>query len=853
MIAVTIWGARIHQTALMSVQQPSADDPTAYRTPEETPTVRPAERPLPLDKLTPGATLGDRYRIVSLVGGGGMGEVYRADDLKLGQPVALKFLRRRGGPDAERRLYDEVRLGRQVSHPNVCRLYDIAEVDGQLFITMEFIDGEDLASLLRRIGQLPAAKATAVAGQICAGLGAAHAAGVIHRDLKPANVMLDGRGRVRITDFGVAVAEQSAAKDVGAGTLAYMAPEQLAGNAATTKSDIYALGLVLYEIFTGRRAFAANSLGDLVQQQNSIAIPRPSTITAEIAPAIERTILQCLDPDPDHRPNSVDEVMRQLPGYDPLAAAVAAGETPSPAMVAASEAAPELSPVAAWTLLLFVASGMVAFILPTHRSMFYRRYDLKPPEVLLERAREVVTAVGVSPHGDWSTIYDDSDARVWRTGMYFLYRQSPQPLRPRRADRRVVPNDPPLTVAGMADVLLDASGRLIELTVVPPLHDTSLKAERLDFSKLFTLANIDSDQLKVVRPEWRAPVDSDEKHAWLTNDGQRLEAAAFHAKPVWFSVALSSPRIAAPQQLARNIADITVIFFLILLPAAALLIARRNLNRGRGDRRAAMRFAVFVLVSTATASALRAHHVPIFFEEWLTMSRITADATFWAFMAWIVYICVEPLARRRWPQMLIGWTRVIEGRIRDAIVGRDLLAGAAAGVVVLLVWELTALIGNATLHLRSLPYASPFGSTSYVASFLIGAINEATLRTFGAVTLLLLVTAVVRNVRAAQLVAILFLAASFLFEPAGPLIVRAAYAAVVACVVIFIMFRFGILALSTTAFVVIVGWSVPLTFDPEAWYFGRSVVGIALIAAIALTGFALAVREKSWLPRFAFD
>jgi serine/threonine-protein kinase len=835
----------------MSVQQPSPGDPTAFRPPDEGPTIR--DRQISRVQLTPGTMLGERYRIVSLVGGGGMGEVYRADDLKLGQPVALKFLHRRVGSDAERRIYDEVRLGRQVSHPNVCRLYDIAEVDGQLFITMEFIDGEDLASLLRRIGQLPTAKATAVAGQICAGLSAAHAAGVIHRDLKPANVMLDGRGRARITDFGVAVAEESAGQSIAAGTLAYMAPEQLAGKSATIKSDIYALGLVLYEIFTGRRAFTTASLGELVKQQNTVALPRPSSITGGIAPEIERTILQCLDPQPENRPDSVDDIMRQLPGYDPLAAAVAAGETPSPAMVAAAETAPELSPLATWSLLLFVVGGIIAFVVPSGKSMFYRRFDLKPPEVLLDRARQAVTAAGVSTGGDWSTIYDDSDASVWRVSMYFLYRQSPRPLRPRRADRRVVPNDPPLITAGMADVLLDANGRLIELTVVPPLHDPAMAAGRPDWSKLFALAGIDPAALTTVRAEWRAPVDSDEKHAWLTADGERIEAAAFHARPVWFSVALSSPSIPAPQPLARNIAVIAVVFFLILLPAAALVIARRNLNRGRGDRRAAMRFALLVLMVTATASALRAHHIPVFIEEWLSASRIIADSTFWAFMAWIVYICVEPLTRRRWPQMLIGWTRVIEGRFRDAIVGRDLLAGAAAGIAVLLLWELTALIGDATLHLRSLPDGSPFGSAPYVASFLVGAVSEATLRSFGVVTLLLVVSAFVRNRIAMIAITIILLAASFLFEPAGPLIVRAAYGILVACVGIAVIFRFGILALSAAAFVVIVGWSLPLTLDPDAWYFGRSLVGIALIAAMAITGFAFAVREKRWLPRFAFD
>src|SRR5258708_758045 len=198
-------------------------DTTAFRAPEETPTVVAAENATPL-QLTPGTVIIDRYRVVSLIGRGGMGEVYRADDLKLGQPVALKFL---AGRAVERHLYDEVRIGRQISHPNVCRLYDIAEVDGRPFITMEFVDGEDLASLLRRIGRLPHDKALSVTRDICAGLAAAHEKGVIHRDLKPGNVMIDGRGRARITDFGLASMDASRDRHVNAGTPAYMAPEQL--------------------------------------------------------------------------------------------------------------------------------------------------------------------------------------------------------------------------------------------------------------------------------------------------------------------------------------------------------------------------------------------------------------------------------------------------------------------------------------------------------------------------------------------------------------------------------------------------------------------------------------------------
>ena len=135
-----------------------------------------------------------------------MGEVYRADDLKLGQPVALKFLPESVDRDPARltQLHTEVRMARQVSHPNVCRVYDVGEFEGHTFLSMEYVDGEDLSSLLRRIGRFPEDRAIEVARQICAGLAAAHDRGVVHRDLKPANIMLDGNGRIRITDFGLA-------------------------------------------------------------------------------------------------------------------------------------------------------------------------------------------------------------------------------------------------------------------------------------------------------------------------------------------------------------------------------------------------------------------------------------------------------------------------------------------------------------------------------------------------------------------------------------------------------------------------------------------------------------------------
>src|SRR6202166_261527 len=229
-------------------------------------------------RFLPGRLLAGRYRIVALLGKGGMGEVYRADDLTLGQPVALKFLPDEAARDQGllERFKNEVRIARRVSHPNVCRVYDVGDVEGHNFFTMEYVDGEDLASLLRRIGRLPEDKALDIARQLCAGLAAAHTKGVLHRDLKPANIMLDGRGQVVITDFGLAgVADQIQGAEVRSGTPAYMAPEQLAGKAVSTRSDIYSLGLVLYEVFTGKRAFSEKP-GETMRARGDRSLSRPS-------------------------------------------------------------------------------------------------------------------------------------------------------------------------------------------------------------------------------------------------------------------------------------------------------------------------------------------------------------------------------------------------------------------------------------------------------------------------------------------------------------------------------------------------------------------------------------------------
>jgi hypothetical protein len=253
-----------------------------------------------------------------------MGEVFEAEDLKLGQTVALKFLSEGFGRDEGRlaRLLKEVRVARQVSHPNVCRVYDVGESEGRHFLTMEHIEGRTLDRVLERGERLPPDEALALARQLAAGLAAAHERGVLHRDLKPSNVMIDDRGVVRVTDFGLAeVMERVEGSRAREGTPSYMAPEALEGAEVTTRSDLYSLGLVLYEIFAGKAAYPqTRTIEETIAARRS-SLPPPASLAREIDPAAARVVLRCLETDPAERPASARAVAEALPGGRAFAAA----------------------------------------------------------------------------------------------------------------------------------------------------------------------------------------------------------------------------------------------------------------------------------------------------------------------------------------------------------------------------------------------------------------------------------------------------------------------------------------------------------------------------------------------------
>ena len=341
-------------------------------------------------RFGPGTILAGRYRIIERIGKGGMGEVYRADDLMLDHVVALKFLpvELTRNTEALKRFRGEVRIARQISHPNVCRVYDISEAEGHHFLSMEHIDGEDLRSLLRRMGRLPPDKAVEIASQLASGLAAAHDKKVMHRDIKPSNVMIDERGQARITDFGLAAAAGDIeTRDIRSGTPGYMAPEQWTGKEVTELSDIYSLGLVLYELFTGKRAFAPGS------QEGEKTVEPPSKWVEGLNPAVDRVILQCLEREPENRPLSAVAVRSALPGGDLLAAAVARGETPAPALIAEAGEFAGLTPAVALTCLVAVVASLVGAIWAAEQSRLSQIIPLpKSPEVLVADARATPVA-----------------------------------------------------------------------------------------------------------------------------------------------------------------------------------------------------------------------------------------------------------------------------------------------------------------------------------------------------------------------------------------------------------------------------------------------------------------------------
>ena len=819
--------------------------------------------------LGPGTLLGDRFRIVSILGRGGMGVVYRADDLKLGQPVALKVLPERVAkdPGALAGLHDEVRVARSVSHPNVCRVFDIGEAEGLTYICMEYVDGEDLSSLLHRIGRLPAPKVLELAHQLCAGLAAAHDRGVVHRDLKPANVMVDGHGRARITDFGLAVAgrDDPRAADT-AGTPAYMAPEQLAGEPATFQSDLFALGLVLYEAATGHHAFRATTLAQL-RQAHATGASAPSLAAPDLEPALERAILRCLEPAPSARPSSAREAARLLPGGDPLLAALEAGLTPSPEMVAAAGGEGTLRPATAWA---FLGGVVLALALGAWAAQLSAPLATAPPpkspEVLLDRGREIVARLGLPTKPADDVLFlspvrhpparATAPAGPAREGalappspLFAIYRQSPRLLLPRWASRTPSANDPPNDLPGMVSLQLGPEGRLLGLLYVPTEEDASDPALPDPWPPLLAEAGLDPRALVPITPQRLAPVPFDRRAAWTLpgaggtpGDGVETSAATLGRRPVFFEIrgAFSDPGSpwTTSTRAPRNVVlGVGFTFLAILLWVASGIFARRNLRLGRGDRKGAFRIAASFFLIEFAALLLSIHWVPDARAVLFSLVRQpVAVILLQACGVWLIYLAVEPSFRARWPRLFVSWSRLVAGSFRDPLVGRDLLGGVLGGAVLsALLRGAAAYPGTAALVERGTGagnLALLLGTGPFLGQVL-GTFADGFVLVLPGLLVLLAANALARRTSVAFVAAIPTCAVAFSWILGFPL--PASF--VLSGAVYVLLFRVGVLPLCVASFTSILLLSLPGALSGPAWLVKPTYLGIAITLGVALWGF----------------
>ncbi len=814
-------------------------------------------------RFIPGDIVADRYRIVGLLGRGGMGEVYRADDLKLHQPVALKFLAESLMTDgaALARFHREVSLARQVSHRHVCRVYDIGEHAGMHFLSMEYVRGEELASLIKRVGRLPLEKAIDTARQLSAGLAAIHAAGVVHRDLKPANVMIDEHGDVRITDFGVAaIAGGERRHGAPIGTPGYMAPEQLSGDAATARTDIYALGLVLYEAFTGKRPFASPASGEPPTP--------PSTWVSGIDSRIERAILRCLERDPQRRPASALQVAAALPGGDPLAAALAAGETPSPQMVAAAATDATIRPRHAALLLASTFAGLIVVALLSERTSLHHFVPLDRSAVLLRAAaadfaREVGYTLPVADTAFAFEVDEQVLEHIWRRDarsdrwerlrkaplpvIQFWYRSAPRPLEP-YSNWRLTADDPPNDSPGMIRMRFDTSGRLLAFDAEPPR--ASSRERSTDWSPFFELAGLSQSRFHPATPLAQTHHPSEAHFAWTGAHPQypnlplRIEAASYRGVPVFFEIIWPWTKELSPPW-ASSGSPLFVLLLAVYFSAIAVaaLLAWKNLRLGRGDRRGAARLMLFIFVSRLVYWVFMAHHVPSFGEFALVIAALES-AVYWAVLIGLLYVALEPFARRRWPEALVSWSRLLAGDTRDPLVGRDVLIGAAFGLAAILSLALFRLLPP--LFGGTMSYPAPNSSLLYEHGLAGGRgffpllVNQ----TSASIMFPLIFTTIAlffgmltrRNrVGLAVLWVLVYAVVSMNFGDGS--VLSFAIALVLPSLLVFVLARFGLLALIATFFYIHLLPFYPVTTDLSAWYATTYLMQLAVLVALALFAF----------------
>ncbi|MGC1475131.1 MAG: hypothetical protein WA804_04755, partial [Terriglobales bacterium] len=432
---------------------------------------------------------------------------------------------------------------------------------------------------------------------------------------------------------------------------------------------------------------------------------------------VERAILRCLDREPAQRPRSALSVAASLPGGDPLASALAAGETPSPEMVAAAGPQGSLRPAVAWACLL----GALILIFGTSMLLAPRNMDWglapmnKSPEVLADRAQDLAQKLGYSvaldrafwvasdkdylryaAHNSSSKDWKRTPAgHAWPSPVRFWYRQSPRWMTPGaqspNGPPRVTQWNPSYETSGMVALRLDMQGNLLFLRAVPPQVETGGPRPNLDWDFLFAEAGLDKTQFVPASPKWAPPDAFDVRADWEGHLPDRpdlllhVTAAAYHGVPVYFQLIApwDEPWRGDPSSQSRMPASSSVFTMAWpMLMVGYLLVAgyfaRRNVRRGRGDAKGALRLAGFAILANCVYGFCVYHYVPQ--AEYISVQFILLGAPLlFALLAWLGYMALEPYARHNWPRLMVSWQRLLNGRFRDPLVGRDVLLGIVTG------------------------------------------------------------------------------------------------------------------------------------------------------------------------------
>ncbi|MDX1584164.1 MAG: hypothetical protein R3338_11260, partial [Thermoanaerobaculia bacterium] len=599
-------------------------------------------------------------------------------------------------------------------------------------------------------------------------------------------------------------------------------------------------------------------------------------------------ILRCLEHDPERRPPSALAVAAALPGGDPLAAAIAAGETPSPEMVAAAGGERGLTTRAAAALLVTAIASLVILPFLSQWSGAALPMTIEHgPQVMKAKAREVLERLGYSEDpvdtawgyfsmSGWLDHIEDSvEARDRWTHLEdrehplfgFWYRESPALLVNTRyftgvAGGVVSYSSPYPRRTDEARITIDDRGRLWSLSAVPPQVSTEEPGESpaIDpFERLLTEAGLETQDLRPVKPEWNPPFFADRRKAWITElePGleMRVEAAAYGDRPVylarifpWSEPLRMRSSSASLSQTVVNAIQIAI-FLLVLL--GAVLMARRNIRKGRGDPSGAFRLAVFVGLSVMVLWVLNADHVPSFSEFGLLVIALSWSL-FFGFIFWIVYVALEPYIRRRWPDMLISWSRLASGQFRDPLVGRDLLVGGAAAILISIaiphfIYFGHRLLGNPLPQPRlfGLPLVEgPFSAVVTILSQIPGAIAASFFVTF----LLFVFLVLFKREWLAAASAILLGSAVSTLSSGGDWLAAILFTAVWTAIVL-ILVRFGMLAAIITIFTTNatgLASTVPGGFSSLTTWPILISLGTALI--IVVVGFVFATQGRSLFP-----